>query len=318
MTLAEEARMHGLKYSTVRMRIKRGYSKEEALSMPIQIKSTGNYHELIGSECTTADGYKAKLLKINSWTQYIVGFEDGTTKTISAQQWRQEQFLKMSINRRTPQHSFNECVALYYLFQMGFSIPSHETMTQLGYTDNELFDAYNPELRIAFEYDGMGHTYKKDHKKNLIAQNAGIAIYRIREIRSTEPLNDGLSCNIPIKNTGWLSQDFREGLKELLSIISSRYSLPIPSVDFKKDRKGYRTLYSEFAKIKPTRQQIKRAEIKMLHHEERESRNAKIAEYIRLNPNITYPEIASRYGVSRHLVYLVRTQYGIRRYKKND
>lgn len=300
-----------VKYGTVRMRIKRGWSIEEAIEIPVQQKQK---YVNIKSEQLSIDGYLAMFKEYKNSNDCTIVFEDGFEKHITIYRWNSGEFTKYSHrDGKTPQHSLNECAAYYYFSQIGFCKTNFSELKQFGFRNGSNLDLFHPNLLIAIEYDGMGHFYEKDHEKNIICKNNNIVIYRLRE-KNCEIFDDGISINFSELPTSWLSKRYEESLILLMKIICQKYQITPIDIDFKRDRKKIFDIYAEYHIKKPTKREKERAEIKRKNKEKRLERNNEIKNFIIDHPQISYSEIGRIFHVSDQTVYRIARNFEISRY----
>ena len=321
MTLKDKCKIHGISYNAVRRRMLKGMSEQEALTRP-KPKQSYSCHPpykkiVVGDQKQSLDGHLATVTEYINSSHVIIQFPDGIYKRTTSQRWRAGEFTMMHYKfGKNPSHSLNECAAYYYFQQICFNLPTQEDMRLLGFNNGESFDMYHPFYKIAIEYDGMGHTLKKDHKKNIGCQNQGIAIYRLRE-KQCEIINDGISYNYCGLPTSWLSQQYATTLQNLITDICTKYDIKdIPIVDFAEDKKDIFALYSLYYIPRESQRSKERRLTKEKNSALREEKYKNIADFIVEHSDMTYPEIAQYLHVSESTVGRTAVKYNIKRHNK--
>lgn len=165
---------------------------------------------MIGQESKATNGQTMKICKYinanNVWVKFQDGKVVGPIKLCNFKDGKVE-----NPNCRTNhQISFNELVCGFYFKNIGFEKKSNSYYKNLG-MGRMSFDLYNPDLKIAIEYDGYGHSPQKDSKKNEKAKKLGIKIIRIREAHQPQ-IADNNNVIFILNDNSWFSN-------ELLSII---------------------------------------------------------------------------------------------------
>lgn len=144
--------------------------------------------------------------------------------------------------------SINEYIILWYLSKMGFRKALSGSLKDFGFGMMEL-DCYNPDLKIAVEYDGVRwHKLDKkqsaDDKKNKLCASNGIYLIRIRE-PGLEPMPD---CENFILDT---TAPFSQSLERTLNILIRRMNTSI-KIDFGEDKETILNSFSDenkFSKV---------------------------------------------------------------------
>lgn len=225
--MLEEERMNGnqSEYST---------NKKEAKTMQHR-KERLNERRIMNC------GISAKIIVYQAANNITVKFDDG----VIVRNQRYRAFKKGCIAhpeikccRNT---SINEHIILWYFSKLGFHKAPSGSLKDLGFGKMEL-DCYNPDLKVAIEYDGVRwHKSDKkqivDEKKNRICKENNIHLIRIRE-PGLEPMDD---CENFILDTTAL---FSQSLEQVLNILIHRMNTFV-EIDFSKDRKTIMNDFSE-------------------------------------------------------------------------
>lgn len=124
--------------------------------------------------------------------------------------------------------SYNELFCFEQLKQFGFIKMGKGELKHIGLGEKEL-DLYNPKLKIGIEYDGgvykkglKYHTIKKDMKKDLLCEQAGITLYRIRE--SQLPKYNSFSIKYYLEDNSQGSQNLIDTISLIVKDINSKFN----------------------------------------------------------------------------------------------
>ena len=198
-----------------------------------EIKNPNLQHTLIKKDKVNetniaTNGQKMTIIKYRKYNDIDVQFEDGSVVTHKDY----KSFKKGNIknpNCIVSGISYNELFCLKQLEQFGFKKSKKGELKHLGLGRLEL-DLYNSELKIGIEYDGGGgyignkrsHTIEKDMKKDLLCEQAGITLYRIREPQLPKYNNSSIKFYLIDNSQG--SQNLIDTLKLIVKDINERFN----------------------------------------------------------------------------------------------
>ena len=198
-----------------------------------EIKNPNLQHTLIKKDKVNetniaTNGQKMTIIKYQKYNDIDVQFEDGSVVTHKDY----KSFKKGNIknpNCIVSGISYNELFCLKQLEQFGFKKSKKGELKHLGLGRLEL-DLYNSELKIGIEYDGGGgyigekrsHTIEKDMKKDLLCEQAGITLYRIREPQLPKYNNSSIKFYLIDNSQG--SQNLIDTLKLIVKDINERFN----------------------------------------------------------------------------------------------
>ena len=206
----------------------------------ININKTGETKQAKNGQIMT-------IIKYRRCDDIDVQFEDGTiikNRNYSA-------FKKGEI--KNPNYiisgvSYNELFCLEQLKQFGFIKMEKGKLKHLGLGKREL-DLYNPELKIGIEYDGGAytkrfkhHTIKKDIEKDLLCEQAGIILYRIRESKLSRYNSSSIKFYLEDNSQG--SQNLIDILKLIIKDINERFNIKF-SYKYKKKKVEFKNIYKK-------------------------------------------------------------------------
>lgn len=204
------------------------------------------------------NGQTFKAINYKNFYDIDIQFEDGTIVEhvqLSKMRCGEVQNPNCMLKRKD---SINEYTILYYLQKYGFRKAKSTEIKSMGFKNMEL-DCYNPQLKLAIEYDGFyWHKGEKqeerDKRKNALCKNNSINLIRIRELGNLLIDNDNdnvIQYSLPNAHT--FNKQFEDLLKKVFADINTRYSINIDtsSVDLERDRKDILKGYWQRYKDKP-------------------------------------------------------------------
>ena len=190
----------------------------------------------IGETAMATNGQTMTIINYVNSHNIDVQFSDGTI--VKKKSYRS--FLAGNIENPNKKimkgTSVNEQSLLYYLMPYGFINGKRGTLSQFGLGKKEI-DIFHPILKIGIEYDGYGHSDKKDLEKNKLCANAGIKLIRIRESYNTILTNKN-SVNFYLADDKQISENLNDVFIDVCKYINNISSLNINTnlINFKKDK----------------------------------------------------------------------------------
>lgn len=138
----------------------------------------------------------------------------------------------------------NEYVLHYYLTDYGFIHATKGMLKDVGMGNYEI-DLFDPEYMIGIEYDGYGHSFKRDLNKNRLVVDSGIDLFRFREPTS-ELLNDNKSTNYVLDSSNHFNKSYELAIIELFKCLNDRYHFNLNlDVNLQRDKDKIRESYFE-------------------------------------------------------------------------
>lgn len=195
----------------------------------------------INKKIKNKNGQMMEIIEYHSYDNISVKFDDGTI----VHNQRLDQFRERRIvnpNNKIPSGtSFNEFTMLFYLRKLNFEHFNPGTLKDIG-LEKYSIDAYNKDLKIAIEYDGEVHSFRRntDIKKDLKCKELGITLIRIRE--KMEESSENAIC-YKLNNQKHFSKEFEECLKTLINYLHKEYYLDNININFEKDKEEIIFLY---------------------------------------------------------------------------
>ena len=197
----------------------------------------------IGQTNTAKNGQTITITNYDGYDDVEVTFDDGTVVTGQ----RYEKFQKGEIvnpnNRIFTSTSINEYVMMFYLSKLGFKKAPQGSLEKYGLGRMEL-DAFYEDKKIAVEYDGNVHSFRKntDKRKDNACKKAGITLIRIRE---NLPKVSDYSTTFHLSTCKAFSEEYEKILQGVCNKLAE-YGFNSIGIDFKKDKD---TIMNEFEKI---------------------------------------------------------------------
>lgn len=184
----------------------------------------------VGTKLRMNNGMTAVVNLYRNCHDMDIRFEDG--EIASHVSWRD--FKNGNVAHpilKGTQISINELTLAFYLEPLGFhKIPQKSTESfELGLNGKEL-DFYDPEHKIAVEYDGeyVHKTSENDLEKNMLLMNLGITLYRFREPKCSDITGN---CYI-LEETKAFSKSLERALQQFVCHILNEDE---KKIDFQKD-----------------------------------------------------------------------------------
>ena len=187
----------------------------------------------IGETTKNKNGQTMTIIAYRDCRDIDVQFEDGT---IVCHQ-RMENFTAQRIVNPNYKIAYdisvNEFIMQFYFQQIGFNKYECGELNDYG-LENYSLDLFNPTVMIGIEYDGKIHEHNtdRDEKKDILCRNNGIQLIRIRERINNTKIAKCYSLSTPTH----FSQRYENILKDITQHLHDTASLPLITIDFKKDR----------------------------------------------------------------------------------
>lgn len=191
------------------------------------------------------NGMKAKIINYRTSKDIDIQFEDNTIVYNKSYY----DFLKGSIGhpiKSISGISYNEIIVSHYLSKMGFKKYPKGSLKDLGFGNMEL-DLYNPDMKIAIEYDGgFNHSKERDKQKNEICKKNKIHLIRIREPQLEKYKYPNLKI-FYLTSSERASESLEQTIISVISYINTlNHSNQNIEVNLKKDADIFYKIYSNF------------------------------------------------------------------------
>ena len=140
--------------------------------------------------------------------------------------------------------SYPEKIVAYYMSSLFEDVKENYTYEDLGKLE---LDVYIPSLKIGIEYDGSRwhKTLKNDLKKDLLCNQLGIKMIRVREVGCFEYESNSLKLHIKEKN----DKDLEKAIIEIVNYINKEFEMNLVC-DINIERDGAVILSKVLTRIK--------------------------------------------------------------------
>ena len=218
--------LHGIKYCNFKL----GHVREEDQSSE---QISRKRYNILGLTVEQNCGLSATCIEYTDCEHVRVKFSNGEESEVQAHQFKKGQ-VKPPSYKTCNNTSLNEYTLSCILQDAGFKKYAVGSLKHLKGFGNKELDLYNPNLKIAIEYDGPWHklkqNVKKDKLKDALCRDNGISIYRIRE-EGVPFLNDGISHEFRLNDNHPFAPEFRKICSELISSINAEAGTAIKMKD---------------------------------------------------------------------------------------
>lgn len=197
--------------------------------MTAEIRKEKYASKNLGRENINRYGQKMTIVDVFDFSNVTVEFEDGT-KVYNKTMYDFNQGKIINPNHKiftVGCSSIRERSCTYWFDRLGF---------QTNYEFNGfVFDTYNPELKVAIEYDGALHRTKEeqDKRKDMMCKENGITIIRIREI---DKISSDYAITIPIGTSNEFSERMEIAFQKAVNFLHERFGTEQFDVELKKNK----------------------------------------------------------------------------------